>query len=396
MPMESTPATLEEFLRAVRAGPGQSLRLPVRVDRGGVFGFSALAIQTVLTWARLHDGHRVLNLASSYATDSSTRTRFAASPHGMAALYLANAVTCGETVLSRGDVLADVAPYVSAMQSLDYRSTVRGTGALLCCFQGAQNEYLSALYSKQRRGTARTPTVRSLSTLSGVVRDMLDASHVGLGQKIGDANLEVLSGLVYQLFNNADIHTVTSVDGDVYSLGLRGIQLRTHRFTGLGEIERYVRDDHRLANYLRKVAVQTSSKASAMAKAPSPRPSTFVELSVFDSGPGLALRWLSAKTGQRQYSEISLAEELESVHKCFSLHSTTQGSGNVGDGLAIAISAMRQLKAFMALRSGRLNLLQDFSSKDHGDFEPQHRFTKKPLLAEIAGASYTICFPVPQ
>jgi hypothetical protein len=395
LPSESTPASLEEVLKAVRSAPGQSLRLPIKVDRGGVFGFSGLAIQTALTWSRLHDGLRTLQLSPSYAEDPATRDRFAASPLGMVSLYLADEVKSGGQTIKRSEALSGVTPYVTAMQDLEYRSTVRGTGALLCCFQGARNEFLTALYSKKQRGTPKAPAVQSLSTLTVVLKKMLNAAHDGLSHKLGDLHIESLSNLVYQLFNNADIHTITNATGDIYANGVRGIEIRVHRFTGLEDIQEYFQGDAKLANYLMKVAMQTPNRKLQENRDAPKRASTFVELSVFDSGPGLSLRWHSAKTGHTRYSDLSLEEELEGVRKCFELHSTTQGSGNVGDGLVIAMRSMRKLKALMALRTGRLSLLQDFSSKTHDGFDPRHRFSKTPLLSEIAGASYTICFPAP-
>lgn len=395
LPKDSTPATLEEFLREIRAAPGQSLRLPVTTERGGVFGFSALAIQAVLTWARLHPGPRVLHVAPSYATDESTRTRFAASPYGMGALYFAQEVRSGATIISRNEALNDVAPHVNAMQTLDYRSTVRGAGAFLCCFQGARNEFLNALYIRRKRGTNTDVTVRGHSGLTAVLSNMLEAAQTGLSKKIGETHLSSLSALVYQLFNNADIHTAADESGNIYESGLRGIQLRLHRFTGLDDIENYVRGDAKLANYLMKVAMLTPNRAKGSAPGAPRTSSTFIEVSVFDSGPGLSLRWLAAKRGMSSYADMTLSEELEGVRKCFELHSTTQSSGFVGDGLVIARRSMVHLKAFMALRTGRLSLIQDFSSKDQQAFNPQHRFVKTPLLSEIAGASYTICFPTP-
>lgn len=392
LPSSSTVASLEKFIRVIRASPSEALRLPIKVDRGGVFGLSMLALQAVVTWARVHKERKVLSLAASYGTDSATRSRFASTPQGMAALWLADDITSGSENIPRNEALRDVVPYVTAMQAEDYRSSLRGTGAFLCCFEGARNEFLSALYSEARRGTAEHPTVRSLSSLTGVLRGMLDAAHAGLGGRMDPIHLDAISNLVYQLFNNADIHTVTNAKGDIYGSGVRGIQIRAHRFGGIPDVMAYVEDDPKLSAYLAKVSVLTHRRGGASAQTHAP---VFVELSVFDSGPGLALRWLSAKHGRAGYAELSAQEELEGVRNCFALHATTQGTGNVGDGLEIAMKSMHQLRAYMALRSGRLHLLQDFSSQQHSGFDPKHRFIKSPLLGEIAGASYTICFPVP-
>lgn len=56
LPTRTNLSDLESFIRKVRQSPGQDLRLPVQVGRGGSFGFSAVAVQAVATWARLHEG----------------------------------------------------------------------------------------------------------------------------------------------------------------------------------------------------------------------------------------------------------------------------------------------------------------------------------------------------
>jgi hypothetical protein len=202
--------------------------------------------------------------------------------------------------------------------------------------------------------------------------------------------MEVLGQLTHQLFKNADVHTVRDAAGVDYRFGMRGISIRAVSFLKQTDIADYVAGDTSLSAYVTKRSV-TSPAAKRTTGAAT---EAFIELSVFDTGPGLALRWLSKTKGYTSYSAFGIEEELTAVRDCFALHSTTSPSGLVGDGLPIALLALTQLKAFMALRTGRLSLVQDFSSGKHSDFAPKHRFGKKRTLREIAGASYTICFPI--
>ena len=117
-----------------------------------------------------------------------------------------------------------------------------------------------------------------------------------------------------------------------------------------------------------------------------------LEISVFDTGPGLGLRWLSEKEGRQSYAEISHDEELAAVQTCFKKHATTKASQFKGQGLSMALMALKRLDAFMTLRTGRLSLYQDFSRSDTTEFEPRNRFPKLKRPPEVAGTGYSICF----
>ena len=119
-----------------------------------------------------------------------------------------------------------------------------------------------------------------------------------------------------------------------------------------------------------------------------------VELSVFDTGPGMGLRWLSETKGHTRYSDFDTEEELSAIQTCFEKHSTTKASQFSGLGLTMALMAMKRLNAFMTLRTGRVGLYQDFSVEKTQSFKPRSRFGPRQRLSEIAGTAYTIWFRV--
>ena len=154
-PVNSLAAPLEAFLREVRQSPGQSLRMPIKLDLGGGLGGAVQAVQVIATWAKLHDSGRPLTLSSSFASSEATRTRFASTVPGMAALYFAGSIDCEGTPLDRYSALEAVAPRVDAMQREEFQDTLRGVGTALCCFMGARNEYLKPLYEFPAPGRVR-------------------------------------------------------------------------------------------------------------------------------------------------------------------------------------------------------------------------------------------------
>ena len=132
--------------------------MPIQLKWGGGLGGGVQAIQVLATWARLEGAGRALRLPGVFAIQENTRERFASTLPGMAALYFADTIQCDAEQFSRFKALEFVAPRIAAMQSGVYRDTLRGQGAALCCFIGAKNEFLSALYARPGPGEVRDVT----------------------------------------------------------------------------------------------------------------------------------------------------------------------------------------------------------------------------------------------
>ena len=400
LPRQSTFASLEQFLRDVRQSPGQGLRLPTQVSHGGAFRFSAVAIQCIATWARLHEGKRRLRLAPNFADDENTRARIAGTLFSMCGLYFAHEIAAGEKIVSRSEALQAVAPRVFAMQDYQYRDTLRGPSTALCCFEGAKLEFLQSLYVNSRRGSPEKTTIRSASEFASILPRLIDACSADTSSALTEAQTLALAQLVHQLFKNADVHTTSDAQGRLYDAGVRGIQVREVRISDDATLAAFVSEDRGLREYLAKlnrrgVVRQQGAQGGKVARLDAWPSSRFIEITVFDTGPGLALRWLARHKGITRYDEVDRVEELEAVNACFQLHATTHSVSMKGDGLPIAVGAMRELQAFMYLRTGRLALVQDFSSGTKAQFVPRHRYGPRHL-AEVAGATYSICFPVPK
>jgi hypothetical protein len=389
-PVTALSRPLEDFLKLVKAAPGQAMKMPIQLRWGGGLGASSQTIQVIAGWALTADSSRDLRLSRSFAESEKTRERFASTLPGMAALYFAEKIQCDDLSFSRFKALESVAPRIVAMQSGAFRDTLRGQGSALCCFMGAKNEYLGALYAKPSPGEVREVTdfqkllSRILEQLS-IRNDVLD-----------EGQLSYLSGLLYQLFLNADEHGSYDSLGERFVTGMRGISARLLPITDVASLINVAGDDTSLKTYLLKQALRVIKPSEVLKpgiQVPF-EPMQFLELSVFDTGLGLGLRWLAEKSGFTTYADFSIEQELEAVKTCFQKHATTKASQFKGQGLTSALMAMKKLDAFMALRTGRLSLVQDFSAAGTIDFAPKNRFTAQQKLAQIQGTSYSLCFRV--
>lgn len=395
-PTNALANSLEQFLGDVHNGLGQALRTPIKLDWGGPVGGAVQGIQIIATWAQLPGANRALRLAHAFAQNEITRERFASTLPGMAALYFSKTIDSGGESFTRFQALAGVAQRVQAMQSRDFHETLRGPGVALCCFGGAKNEFLRALYERPQ-----PQQVRSLPDFTILIQRLLQAAGDGAARALNEGQIAYLSTLVHQLFLNADEHGSYDANGMRLEEMMRGIVLRLTPISAAKSFIAAAANDTPLRGYISKLIAtggsdrdDRSSEDGKAERTQTARPLWLVELSVFDTGPGLALRWLSAKGGLTEAAAMSAEQELEAVRTCFQKHATTRDSAFRGEGLMVALRAMRKLQAFMTLRTGRYSLYQDFSrgSETATEFKPLHRFAGRPVLSRIAGTAYNITF----
>jgi len=385
-PSNSLAEPLETFLSELHNGPGQSLKMPVSLRWGGAIGGAVHALQVVSTWAQLDDANRTLALPVEFAEQEITRERFGSTLPGMGALYFAKAIRCGDRSFSRHKALEVVAPRVAAMQEGAFQDTLRGQGVALCCFAGARNEYLSSLYARPMPGH-----VRELSAFRVLLPRLVASVGSGASKSLTEGQLDYLAAIIYQLLLNSDEHGSYGADGERLHESVRGIVLRLTSLKKVSEVVRFAGADSALRTYLTRLAML---RGAHQPNEPLPSGSMqLLEISVFDTGPGLALRWLSQAGEIRKYEDFTLEQETEAVDTCFRKHATTKASQHFGLGLPVALAAMRKLGAFMTLRTGRLSLYQDFARQDTDTFAPKDRFARR-RLSRISGTAYTICFGV--
>lgn len=386
-PSNALPEPLERFLTEVHNGSGQALKMPIALRWGGALGGAVHGLQVVGTWAQLEGANRTLSLPTEFSDQENTRERFASTLPGMAALYFSESIKCGERSFSRHKALEAVAPRVSAMQDGTFQDTLRGQGVALCCFAGARNEYLTPLYARSEPGG-----VRELSAFRVLLPRLISSVGVETAKTLSEGQLDYLAALTYQLFLNSEEHGAYSANGERLPESMRGVVLRLTSLQKVSELVKFAGDDSAFRSYLSRLAIVKSPRLEEDQQLPSGAMQV-LEISVFDTGPGLALRWLSQHGAALSYEDFSLEDEQAAVETCFQKHATTKASQHFGLGLPVALAGMRKLGAFMTLRTGRLSLYQDFARRDTEAFEPKARFARK-RISRVAGTAYTICFRV--
>jgi len=166
---------------------------------------------------------------------------------------------------------------------------------------------------------------------------------------------EALTTILAETFKNTHDHARRDVDQSDITPGVRGIfaqytsmqQIELHTTTAKSET---LTPAQRYARYFiqRKVP-----KGVRLPEAP--KVDGVLELSVFDSGPGMAAQWL-----RRSVIDVPINEQYEAVMACFAKGQTSTTTQGRGYGLAKVLMRLRDLHGFISVRTNHLHIYRQF------------------------------------
>jgi hypothetical protein len=360
------------------------IRLPVSMSYGGFLGIDASLAQLVITWARARE-KSVLHLHADTIGALKHISELAKSAAGFTALIMCSDVESeNHDAIQKRTALTVITPLVEAMYEGDLKHTSSEKGARpkvinLFSINYARKEFIKPFYYGES-----DPKIQSQKWFSQLIDLSSSAMHTKHERKgLLRSGLPALGSVLFELILNADQHSVKDVNGVKYKKGLRGTSVKTSRIKKQ-DASLYSDREPEFARFILKNIVMGEDVLD------------FLEISVIDSGPGLARRWLSAKEGRplENLEELSIDEELQATLDCFKKHLTTKDSPTSGMGLHNAVQALNKLKAFVRLRTGRLCLYQAFQGNEHEvDYNPK-RWSGDSELTAAEGTVFTICIPV--
>ena len=375
---------IERFHELLREENEITLRIPTSLDYGGAFGVPASLIQFFAAWSRENNKH--IKLYSSKNPDLTLRD-LSQEPHGMAALYFASdIIDKDDKFVSTREGLMHVIPNIKAMQASNYRDTMHGRGVFLVCFSGAKNEYITPFYSR-----GEPNSLRGRDDFEILTRQIITTSAPIAGHTLNDQAFSSISNLIYELFRNTDEHAQTDEQGNIYPRNVRGVMAK---FISLNKEDEKDSTERHHAMFMLRNRLNRKLHSDKQNKKKFPETMAFLELTVFDTGPGLAKRWLSKTNCSSNLRELDIEDETQLVKNCFKRHATTKNSTSSGHGLDLVIDVLTEVKAFLRLRTGRVCLYQDFGYFQAQEFSPLHWNKEQPMMEETAGAVYSIIIPL--
>lgn len=361
-----------------------SLRLPKTMSHGGLFGVDAALAQLVISWARAHE-QSVLHLYAGTENAPDRILQLGQTAAGLAALIMSSRIkTEAHETIEKRAALTVIKPLIQAMFDGDLRHTSSERGARpttinLFSINFAKMEFIKPFYYG---GTS--PQIHSHSSFASLLEMSSALMHSKQDKKsLHRGGLPALGSVLAELIANADQHSVTDVHGVKYKKGLRGTSVKSGRIKK-EDIHLVSDREPQFALFVMRNMLKDADYLE------------FIEISVIDSGPGLARRWLSANRGApvETLNDLPLEVELEATLECFKKHVTTKDSVTSGMGLHNAVQALNKLKAYVRLRTGRVCMYQAFQGQDQVvEFNPRNWSGDRELVA-AEGTVFTICIPV--
>jgi hypothetical protein len=343
------------------------------------FGGEASLIQVIATWGRRYKEA----LLKSYDDGSgSVLAELVRTAHGLTALTFARRTVSRDSKLDLTDRAISLAStQMDFVWQGSYRSAIKGVGTLLLCSTLGDREFLPALYYPQIAG--QPPKFRSESEIAQAMSKAFEASVSGaqFEKRLSHPKQALIGAVVFELLRNTDEHARTDLKGDNYARSVRGVLLREHNIktSDIGAFSEF----HGLCDYLTALSNIPGKESRLL----------LLELSIFDSGPGLASRFLA----KEHFSSPS--EELTAIRECLRLHKTTKSASGAGVGLYRTMIKLRSHGAFVRIRSGRISVYSDFLSgqADTDEFGLRDASTGDHVptrMSWAAGSLFTILLPL--
>ena len=343
----------EDAIRATHSTDSGTIRVPhtiVTKDLGG----SARLLQLLATWSRRNSGNATLKLYAESLSQPDFK-KFSSTPFGLAALIFCDQIqnSKGE-VIERRDALTYSTEYVKAMHSgplKELREYNKSHLPIICVDSAKTLRRPTRLY------VGNTDEVRGKSDFSNLTKTCFEAIRtIGDASSAGE-NYNDISHLIHEAFLNTHEHAQDDAWGKRYGKSIRGISI-SFRDLSIEEV-----NQTKLASGLAEAYL-----SAFKLRRPYLNQAHFAEVSIFDSGPGLALNWmrknkkLTAEIENEMRSEVGacLADELEAVNTCLIKGATTKGRESRGMGMFRMMQVIKRTGGFISIRSGRLSLAKQF------------------------------------
>ncbi|MFM0100880.1 hypothetical protein PQQ87_35160 [Paraburkholderia nemoris] len=380
---------IESIEIALKSFDGQEGgELAIQTAAAGVTSFCAEAalLQFVITWARRSQSPAVaifLGLDGNAERFEANLQKQLGLPYVLAAWVLASQLyDANRSVLKRREAKG-YAAFLDAMDNFEFQDTheTMETRANLVCVQGSKREFIRPFYEQFKTNWRVKPE----GDVRVVIQDILAQLAGNWPAKYLREVSDPLAHLVRELVENSDWWSRADHRGVEYDKGVRAVTLRLrdidddnlHMFAGGNtHIHSYLLHNLTTHDRVRRDELPSSHVGIV-------RKLSFMELTIVDSGPGLARRWLASRPENKQSVDslagISLVEEESAVIECFKKWRTTSGNSLRGIGLFSVASLLKKRNGFLRLRTGRLAFLFGTQSA-FSDIETQLK--KRDLTAD--------------
>jgi len=257
-----------------------------------------------------------------------------------------------------------------------------GEVQFLLVFQVQKNEFLLPLYERPC-----LEGLRGIGDFERLAQQLINCCDPSALRRLPETHIQTIGLLIRELFENTNDHATSDEYGKKYYWEYPNVRCISAKYitfnpNDTNSVSALSDTPHRLF-YQKALLNYTATKIIG-----------FLEVTVIDSGPGIAKRWLSHVSPRGKIENISIDLEEKLVREAFELGKTTKNISGTGIGLDTVIKSLVKLKALLRLRTGRLCLYQSFSGNSKQVFAPSHLHKDRKELPKVVGTSFSILIPL--
>lgn len=370
--------SIERHLRLISASPDPQLQLPVHTKEWWI-GAELGLIQAVATWSRSVSSPVLVTYIGDEEDPVTQLEAMSRRPFGFAALMLASDIVDRSKIRSIRLQANDLCRRIVEMMYEPISALALGQKVFLASVDHSTRWMIPCLYSPDN-------IVRDRAAFSSLTLDILRKINPLPSKKpVPPQIVADFAGILHELFKNTDEWARTDELGRPWRRSVRGIAAVGHNWDQ-EQITRVTEGNPALEKFVQAVRSETGTERLRL-----------VEFTVFDTGLGLARRWLEDTWSK----SLSLQQEMNACLDCLKKHHTTSPNPTKGLGLNEVMAILRRLKAFLKIRTGRLSLYQDFASQPDAAFDEDVSLSdfsscsETPTeMAPIVGTHFQILIPV--
>lgn len=177
--------------------------------------------------------------------------------------------------------------------------------------------------------------------------------------KSGRSLEDMLTTILAETFKNTHDHARHELSGSALPVSVRAIGARHYDVSMIQSMFEGTKTPSPALRFAHRFIPDPKQKRQGGHAAPPPRVGGVIELSVLDSGPGMAAKWLGRSEG------VPVQDQLEATLACFAKGQTSTATTGRGFGLAKVLRALRELHGFISVRTNELHVFRQFAL--HGD-----------------------------
>ena len=345
---------IEKAYKDLKKSSNVDLYIPANII-GKQLGIYTEIIQLIITWSRLSTG-------KLYIHYNSTTIELDDKIDKMFNRYWNFVAGCmgyknGIYLLDQTDVSSKVANVIKDRTS--YLKTnenwKKGTNSFISSVQHSANPYPSAFYFSN--GILKSK--KEIIELSKNILIEISKNYISSTSTTILEHYEKLIGeIIFELIENTHYWSQTDYTGKTFSTGFRGLLFSSHQ----GNKESLLsncKDDKPMFDYISNLITNNESN------------NVIVEISVFDSGAGLASKW-----SKKEVKDFDSKEEIyESIIDCLIKNNTSDKTSSYerGFGLHNMMTLLGERKGYLKLRTNGLKLFRDFDKNPFNGFIENNR-----------------------